>query len=248
MNPAEFANIAQAERELWWYRGMYRILLPVLRRYMDGMRPRRVLDAGCGTGYLSSVLEGEESLPMYAIDLGREGVRYARGMGLERVARADIRHLPFAEGSFDIVLSMDVLVHLDQVEDAGAVREMARVMAPGGLFVIRASALDVLRSRHSMFVNEQQRYTRGRLVRLVRGAGLKVLRSTYLNSLLMPVALAKFRIWEPLMRQTPSSGVTMPPRLLNRLLYAPLALEAKAVEAGFNFPLGQTLLVVARKR
>jgi 2-polyprenyl-3-methyl-5-hydroxy-6-metoxy-1,4-benzoquinol methylase len=227
---------------------MYRILLALLRRYAHAINPHRVLDAGCGTGYLSSVLEREESLPMYAIDLGREGVRYARGMGVERVARADIRQLPFRPGSFDMVLSMDVIVHLDQVQDATAVAEMTRVLASGGLLVVRASALTILRSRHSVFVNEQQRFTRARLLRIIRAAGLEVLRSTYVNSLLLPAAVAKFRIWEPLTRQAPSTGVTMPTPLLNRLLYAPLALEAKAVAAGLNFPLGQTVIVVARKR
>ena len=39
---------------------------------------------------------------------------------------------------------------------------------------------------------------------LFAGAGIRVLRCTYANSLLLPVALAKFRLWEPLMRQAPA--------------------------------------------
>ena len=57
MNPAEFANIAAAERDLWWYRGMLRILSAVLQPYLSGRTLRRVLEAGCGTGYYSSLMQ-----------------------------------------------------------------------------------------------------------------------------------------------------------------------------------------------
>jgi hypothetical protein len=65
----------------------------------------------------------------------------------------------------------------------------------------------MLRSRHSQFAFERQRFTRRRLMGSVTGAGVRVLRCTYVNSLLLPVALAKFRVWEPLLRKPPASGV-----------------------------------------
>ena len=78
-------------------------------------------------------------------------------------------------------------------------------------------------------------------------AGLRVERCTYLNSLLLPVALAKFRIWEPLTRQAPSSGVGGASPLVNALLELPLRAEATLVDAGLNLPLGQSILLVAQK-
>jgi SAM-dependent methyltransferase len=247
MNPAEFANIARAEKRLWWYRGMMRILTTLLPRYTEDRVFRRVLEAGCGTGYLASCLQDRYGFPMYAIDLGHEGVTLARGMGLERVAQADLRKLPFASASFDAVLSMDVLVHLERGEDAAGVCELVRVLAPGGLLVLRVSALDFLRSRHSIFAGEKQRYTRGRLVELARACGLEPLRCTYANSLLLPVAITKFRIWEPLTRQKPASGVGLVHPILDAALYMPLALEARIIGAGLNLPVGQTLILIARK-
>ena len=53
MNPAEFANIANCERDFWWYRGMRKILFRMLDRHLAGRRIGRALEAGCGTGYLS---------------------------------------------------------------------------------------------------------------------------------------------------------------------------------------------------
>jgi len=248
MNPAEFANIAKAEEQFWWYRGMRRILFRVLDPIVRHRTIRCALEAGCGTGHFSRELERRYRWPMVPLDMGWEGLQYGRGLGIDRLVQGDVAALPFASESFDAVLSMDVIVHFPLGRETEPVREMARVLRPGGLLVIRVAALDVLRSRHSMFAAERQRFTRARLVRLLDDAGIRVLRATYANSLLLPVALAKFRLWEPLRRQPPASGVEPVSPLLDRLLYAPLALESAWIGAGLGFPMGQSLIVVGEKR
>lgn len=55
MNPAEFDNIARAERDFWRYRGMREMLYRLLTR--AALKPAAsVLEAGCGTGYMSKLL------------------------------------------------------------------------------------------------------------------------------------------------------------------------------------------------
>ncbi|MGH9632768.1 MAG: class I SAM-dependent methyltransferase, partial [Bryobacteraceae bacterium] len=207
MNPAEFANIAKAEDDFWWYRGMKEILW----RFLDPMAAQRkftrVLEAGCGTGYLAKAMEQRYSWPIYAVDLGSEGLAYAKRMGAPRPVQADITALPFKKAEFDLVLSMDVIIHLVPGKEEEAMAEFARVLAPGGDLVLRVSALDALRSRHSQFAHEKQRFTKKRLTRLAARHEIRVERCTYANTLLLPVAFAKFRIWEPLSRQPPASGV-----------------------------------------
>jgi SAM-dependent methyltransferase len=248
MNPAEFANISRCERDFWWYRGMrdifFRFLDPHLRR-----RPlARVLEAGCGTGYFSHLLQTERRWPVVPMDISWDGLSYARRMGVERPVQGDIRALPFAGASFDMVLSMDVLPHLPQGMEGEAAAEFARVLAPGGLLMVRAAALDILRSRHSAFAFERQRFTRRRMVAMAESAGLRVLRCTYINSLLLPVSLAKFRLWEPLLRRPAESGVQPVSPWLDRILYAALAVESRWVGAGHGFPAGQSLLLLGEKR
>lgn len=248
MNPAEFANIAAAEQRFWWYRGMNRILF----RFLDPLAAQRsysrALEAGCGTGYLSKVLGERYGWRMFPVDLGWEGLDYARGMKVERPVQADIALLPFRDSAFDLLVSMDVVVHFPRGEEDRPFAEFARVLAPGGTAVIRVSALDALRSRHSQFAHERQRFTRTRLKELARRHGLTVQRCTYLNSLLLPVSFAKFRIWEPLTSQPPASGVQAVPGWLDTLLFAPLVLESSILGAGVNFPLGQSLMLIAEKR
>jgi len=181
------------------------------------------------------------------MDLSGDGLRYAREMGVERPVQADIRAIPFPAGAFDLVMSIDVVAHLPRGQEHEAARELARVLAPRGLLVVRTAALDILRSRHSEFAHERQRFTRRRLMGLVTGAGVRVLRCTYANSLLLPVALAKFRIWEPLMHAPASSGLEPMASWLNRALYAPLALEAEWIGAGHSLPAGQSLILIGEK-
>ena len=75
----------------------------------------------------------------------------------------------------------------------------------------------------------------------------EVTKAKYSAKLLMPVALAKFRLWEPLQRGPASTGLEPVAPWLDRLLYAPLAMEAAWIGAGVNFPAGQSLLLVGEK-
>jgi ubiquinone/menaquinone biosynthesis C-methylase UbiE len=247
MNPAEFANIANCERDFWWYRGMRKILFRLLDRYLAGRPVKRALEAGCGTGYFSWLLQTERHCPVVPMDISSDGLRYTRGMGVEQAVQGDTTSIPFASRAFDLVFSLDVLAQLAPGDEHAAAREMARVLMPGGLIVVRTSALEILRSRHSAFIFERQRFTRRRFRELFEGAGFRVLRCTYANSVLMPVALVKFRLWEPLQRGPASTGVEAVAPWLDRLLYVPLAIEAAWIGAGVNFPAGQSLLLIGEK-
>ncbi len=254
MNPAEFDNIARAESDFWWYRGMREILF----RLLDPVASRgaSAVEAGCGTGHLSRALEQRYGWRMTPLDLSREGLDYARRHGLRHLVQGDVTALPFAVEAFDALLSMDVLVHLERGEEVRALSEFARVLKPGGLLVLRLGALNALRSRHSEFVRERQRFDRAGLIQSLEEAGFQVERATYVNSLLTPIALFKFRVWEPLTRAPVASGVAsgvadspaLLHRMLERLLYLPLRAEAAWIGRGGSFPIGQSLLVLAHKR
>ena len=56
-----------------------------------------------------------------------------------------------------------------------------------------------------------------------------------------------FRLWEPLSKTPPSSGVGPVAPWLDRLLYAPLAIESGWLRAGGGFPLGQSILLLAER-
>lgn len=248
MNPAEYANIAQCEREFWWYRGMelilFRIIDSVLRQRK---REMTAVEVGCGTGYMATRLECQFGWRMFPTDLQHEGLLYGLQQGVRRMAQAAGAALPFADGRFDAAVSLDVMVYIHRGQEGRAIRELARVLAPGGLLVLRTAALEILRSHHAEFTGEVQRFTRKQLLKLAAESGLRVLRCTYANSLLMPIALAKFRVIEPLMRSRPSSGVQPVAPWLDRLLYRALELEASWIGSGRDLPIGQSLILIGER-
>lgn len=247
MNPAEFGHLAAAEERMWWFRGMRKILFDLLDPLEKTRRFKNVLEAGCGTGANARALAGRYGWPLTALDLSGEGLRYASASGTSRLVQADITALPFPDGRFDLLLSLDVLPHFAAGEEAAPLAEFARVLEPGGWLVVRCAALRMLSSRHSEFVHEKHRFTRAELVRGLRRQGFRIRRATYANSLLMPVALFKFRIWEPLTRAQPASGVTLPPAWLNGALEWPLRIEAALLRRGVNLPVGQSVIILAQR-
>jgi SAM-dependent methyltransferase len=91
--------------------------------------PARVLDVGCGSGEFAALLTASE---VVCVDRSPAAVRSARAKGLT-ARRADAEELPFADGSFDVVVASWVLYHV--ADRARAIGEMARVLVPGGRFV-----------------------------------------------------------------------------------------------------------------
>ncbi len=227
---------------------MRAIQLELLDPYLRRRKIERALEAGCGAGYLARHLQRERNLPLIAMDYSAEGLRYGAAAGLERASQGSLLDLPFASGAFDLAMSFDVMQQFGHGEERRALAEMARVLKPGGLLALRVSAFQALRSRHSEFVWERQRYTRPQLRRLVETAGFRVLRATYANTLLSPVALLKFRLIEPLQRKRAETGIQPGPKWLDGALHSALAAEAAWLRAGFDLPFGQSLLLMGEKR
>jgi 2-polyprenyl-3-methyl-5-hydroxy-6-metoxy-1,4-benzoquinol methylase len=91
------------------------------------LAPRRVLDAGCGEGVVAGWLAaGLPGAAVTGVDAREDGLREfaRRNPGLE-VVPGDLYELPFADGSFDLVVTVEVLEHLDR--PAEVLRELARV-------------------------------------------------------------------------------------------------------------------------
>jgi SAM-dependent methyltransferase len=241
INPAAFAELAKAEREFWWHRGMRRMLFRLLDPLVAGRSIRTALDAGWGTGYFARLLQGRYDWRVFPLAVGWEGQ-----FGVERLAQSDPAALPFSDGAFDAVFSIDLMSHFEPGQEEAPLRELARVLAPGGLMALRAGAFEMFRGRYSQYIGERQRFRRTQLVEAVERAGIRPLRCTYVNALLAPLALAWYRGWEPLARGG-SHGLEPPPGWLDRLLYAPLAAESWWLGAGLNFPFGQTVLLLGEK-
>jgi SAM-dependent methyltransferase len=92
------------------------------------VRPRRVLDVGCGDGRLASLYGAAEVI---CVDSSEAAVAAARARGLD-ARLADAEQLPFADESFDVVTASHMLYHVPDQDRALA--EFVRVLRPAGRF------------------------------------------------------------------------------------------------------------------
>jgi SAM-dependent methyltransferase len=239
---AEYRRMFEAEESQWWYAGQREVSAALLAPAVGASSRLRLLDAGCGTGY-NLVALGRLGSAL-GIDLSPEALRFCRERGV-RAARASLLALPFGDAAFDVVTSFDVIYHDWVADDRAAVAEMARVLRPAGHLLLRVPALEALRGAHDSEVLTRRRYTRGELSVLLESCGLAVLRSSYCNSLLLPLLFARRTLDRLLGRE--GSDVGFLPGPLERLFRGVLAVEAALVRRGFSFPLGASVVALALK-
>lgn len=129
--------MSDADGERWNHNIHYH---PVILRAVPG-DCRRVLDAGCGDGVLSRELRRVVPL-VTAIDVDAESIDLAR----EQTGRRDVDYVlgdflthPFEPASFDLVVSVAALHHMDM---ATALDRMRRLLRPGGVLAVVALARD----------------------------------------------------------------------------------------------------------
>ncbi len=100
----------QVEDRHWWYRGRR----TVLERVMDGLglpAGARILDAGCGSG--RNMIELARRGTVTGVELSAPSVEKARERGCGEVIEGSVLEMPFADASFDLAVSLDVIEHLE---------------------------------------------------------------------------------------------------------------------------------------
>jgi SAM-dependent methyltransferase len=238
----------EAEQRHFWFRGFRRFVAPLIEEATAAGAKARLLDAGSGTGANLPFLQQYGTA--FGLELFERGIQFAHDRGIPRLIRGSVTHLPVSDASIDVVLSFDVLYCLEAPAEQAAVREMFRVLRPGGYVVINAAALDMLRGDHSALGGEVRRYTKRDLRGKLEGAGFVVKRLTYTNASLFPITAA-VRALQRLRGEKSDAenkgDFYVPPPPINALFSGALALEAKLIEAGLDMPVGSSLLCLAKK-
>ncbi|HEX8212793.1 MAG TPA: class I SAM-dependent methyltransferase [Longimicrobium sp.] len=179
------AQLARMERWHFWFVGRRALIDGLLDRHVVRPEPR-VLDLGCGTGLMLQRLE-RRGCRAVGVDMRPEGLRHLRQASPgSPTVQADATHLPFAGDSFDALLLLDIVEHVD---DRALLAEVRRVLRPGGVAVLTVPAFPWLWSYRDEAAGHLRRYTRRGLMGSLAGAGLAIREVRYYQFLLFPLVV-----------------------------------------------------------
>jgi SAM-dependent methyltransferase len=225
--------------------------LAQLREHVTGERPV-LLEIGCSSGFMLRRLR--EAWPETQL-LGADVVRQplfdlARALPDVPLLRFDLVRCPLPDACLDAVVLLNVLEHIE--DDAAAMRQVARILRPGGIAVIEVPAGPELYDAQDEALHHYRRYTADQLERLSRGAGLATVRRSHLGFFVYPAFRAAKRRSQRV--ATGNSGGAMAALEANigttsksRLLGGALRLEQWLARHRVNYPTGIRCLLTARK-
>jgi len=238
----EYRKLAETEDRMWYFRALHRRLAHWLARLLPA-GSARVLDAGCGTGgFIRSLRGSQPNWQVTGVDVSPVACALARERTGVEITEGSVTVLPFADGLFDAIVTGDVLYHVEDA--AAALREFARCVKPGGVVLVNEPAYRWLWSYHDVAVESKHRFTRPELAALFRQAGLEVVFATYANMLILPLVVARRKLFPP---ARPTSDVQLYPAPIEAFFSALAWLEHAWISRGWPLPAGSSVFVAAIK-
>lgn len=243
MERAEYHRMAALEDTMWWYRALHAGMIDRLDH--SALPPGApVLDAGCGTGgLLARLARARPDLALAGLEFDPEAARLAQAKTGLAVIVGSVNAMPYDDGSFQAIVSADVLCHAGVQEDA-ALAEFRRCLRPGGRLLLNLPAYQWMASAHDAHVHNARRYTARGAHRLVMAAGFTSVSTGYWNSLLFPLMLLHRLVAG---RGQAESDVRPFPAWQDRLFFSVTAVERRLFGPGAGLPFGGSVWVWASK-
>lgn len=245
MNQSFAERYGQLEQWHWWFRGRQRILASLLHHELHPQDKPRIISVGCGP------VEGLQWLTPFVqnggtvvgLDVNPEHGKQATTE--VKFVAGTAEAIPFQSHTFDVVLALDVLEHLD--DDAAGLREIARLRQARGFLCVTVPALPSLWGQQDEVSHHKRRYTRRTLSHVFARAHLPPAQITYFNTALLPViaAVRWTRAIRSRARDSRSDFEDTRPGVLNELLAYGFALERYLIPR-VPLPLGVSLLATLR--
>ena len=237
-----YQDLFELEEVHWWHIAKRKICLALIKKYVKTRSNFKVLDIGCGTG--KNLEEFCKFGKAFGIDTSIDAIRFCREKrGLKNVTLASAQKTGFSYDSFDVVCILDVLEHTD---DKKTLKEIHRILKPGGLLLITVPAFNFLWSRWDEVLHHRRRYTRESLSKILHLSNFNVIKISYMYSfLILPLIIIRF-IKSFLFKNHYPSDFKISNKILNKVMISVSALESNLIFNG-SIPFGTSLVCVAKK-
>ena len=243
MEQHTYGIMNDVEDKHWWFVGRRAILESFMRSIVEKITVEnpKILDVGCGTGANLEMLAnfGESE----GVDVSDDALEFCRLKNL-KATKGLAEKLPFADESFDVVTALDVVEHLD--DDIAGLKEMHRVLKKDGKTLIFVPAFMWLWGVQDDISNHRIRYTKKQIVERLQKAGFEIERATYANWTFFAPILAGRTIMK-ITGIKPESENNVNVSALNGIFGKIFSAERFWLRK-FDFPLGVSIVITARKK
>lgn len=224
------------EKDWWWFVGRHDLISKIFSTLR--LENNRVLEIGCSSGENSKIFNG--SINYYGIDISLNAIKRGNSNNL---ILSDANHIPFFDKTFDVVLLLDVLEHIE--DDVSTIREAHRILKDGGFMLVLVPAFKFLWNEHDILNEHKRRYTKKDLIVKINKK-FDIVRISYWNFFLfVPVALMKI-IKRVSMKKT-ADFVELPDTINDILFLNILKIENYLIQKKIYIPIGVSIICICKK-
>lgn len=244
MNDEVYEEMFRVESRHWWFGAKHKIVRSLLDRYAPASASSkpRVIDLGCGCGYLLWLIKDQYDAA------GLDGSPQAVAFSRKRDVRVELGSLPdevpFADGSADAILLLDVLEHLD--DDYACFDRAVRLLRPGGVAICTVPAYPWLWTKRDEYHQHKRRYTRPAFKALMGRPGMTIEFVSHMNAVLFPAAIAERVVRKFVPLKEGHGDLKVPAAPVNVAMRESYAAE-RMLLGRVPIPFGLSLVSVTRK-
>lgn len=245
MKKEMYSHIHGLEQTHWWYIGRRKIIFDWVLQILSNYTAPKILDIGCGTGFNLEYLQQRGYTNLVGLDFSTDALKFCQSRRLTQLTLGDGAGPPFGDSSFDVIMALDLIEHLE--DDESALQAVARLLKPDGSLVIFTPAFNFLWGLQDEVSHHHRRYTAAQLRRKLETNGLIVNKLTYTNTFLFPliwVGRLILRLSGNNIQGTSENDLH--PTWSNKILEFIFSAE-RPILRHMNLPFGVSLLCVARK-
>lgn len=183
-----YKELYRIEENHWWHLHKQSVVFQMIKKFAQ---KGKVLDIGAGTGKILSLLK-KKGWQIYGIEGEKQAIKLAKKRRVSLVSvDLESQKIPYKDNSFDLVLLLDVLEHVDNQQHLLA--EIKRLLQRNGVAIISVPAYQWLFCYWDEMLRHKRRYTKKSLKKVLQNQDFNFLFLSYFNSLLLlPAILVRF--------------------------------------------------------
>lgn len=246
--PDMFDLLAQLEEKSFWFKARNEILIHLFQKYLGKGNDKKVLEIGCGNGY---VLRGLQALQyqLTGSEIYLDGLKNVqkRLPGVELI-QLDALNMPF-KNEWNAIGAFDVIEHIE--EDKRVMQQVHQALKSDGYFFITVPQYQFMWSYLDDYAKHKRRYTQKEIKTKLEQCGFKVQYiSSFVTTLFLLVLISRWMKKNKPIEEVSIDDVIQEfqiPDWMNRLFYILMQVDKFFIKRNISLPFGNSIVVVAQK-